>query len=55
MFFFIPIGSEEGVRRLPYLTIGLIVLNSIIWFITSMVLGGQVNELEKINKELYNI
>lgn len=55
MFFLIPIGSEEGVRRLPYLTIGLIVLNSIIWFITSMVLGGQINELEKINEELFDI
>jgi membrane associated rhomboid family serine protease len=55
MFFFIPIGSEEGVRRLPYLTIGLIVLNSIIWIITTIVLNNQIHELEKIETELLEI
>jgi len=55
MFFIIPIGSEEGVRRLPYVTIGLIVLNSIIWIITSMVLSGQVGELEQLHKRMLDI
>jgi membrane associated rhomboid family serine protease len=55
MFFFIPIGSEEGVRRLPYLTIGLIVVNTVIWLITSSVLGGQIKELDDINKRMFDI
>jgi len=55
MFFIIPVGSEEGVRRLPYVTIGLIVLNSVIWIITSLVLAGQVNELERLNERLLEI
>jgi len=55
MFFIIPVGSEEGVRRLPYVTIGLIALNSIIWIITSMVLSGQVDELEQLHKRMLDI
>lgn len=55
MFFFIPIGSEEGVRRLPYLTIGLIAINAIIWILTSIILNGQISELEKLDKELFEI
>ena len=55
MFFIIPVGSEEGVRRLPYVTIGLIVINSIIWIITSMVLSGQVGELEQLDKRMLEI
>jgi membrane associated rhomboid family serine protease len=55
MFFFIPIGSEEGVRRLPYLTIGLIVLNSIIWIITTIILNNQIHALEKLESELFAI
>ncbi|UCF70771.1 MAG: rhomboid family intramembrane serine protease [candidate division WOR-3 bacterium] len=55
MFFIIPIGSEEGVRRLPYVTIGLIVLNTVIWVITSMVLTGQMAELEQLNGRMLEI
>lgn len=55
MFFIIPIGSEEGVRRLPYVTIGLIIVNTIIYFITSMIFTGQINELESVHKELLEI
>jgi len=55
MFFLIPIGSEEGVRRLPYLTIGLIALNVIIFMITSSVLRSQEQELYKIHRELQEI
>jgi membrane associated rhomboid family serine protease len=55
MFFIIPVGSEEGVRRLPYVTIGLIALNSIIWIITSMVLSGQMGELENLHKRMLEI
>jgi membrane associated rhomboid family serine protease len=55
MFFLIPIGSEEGVRRLPYLTVGLIALNIIIFMITSSVLRSQEQELHRINRELQEI
>jgi membrane associated rhomboid family serine protease len=55
MFFIIPVGSEEGVRRLPYVTIGLIVVNSVIWIITSMVLSGQLGELEQLHKRMQEI
>lgn len=55
MFFIIPVGSEEGVRRLPYVTIGLIVLNSIIWIITGLLLSGQMGELEQLHIRLLEI
>ncbi|KPK73048.1 hypothetical protein AMJ87_03050, partial [candidate division WOR_3 bacterium SM23_60] len=55
MFFLIPIGSEEGVRRLPYLTISLIVLNVLIYFITSAMISGQMRELEDLDQQLYEI
>lgn len=55
MFFLIPIGSEEGVRRLPYLTISLIVLNTLIYFITSAMISGQMREFEDLEQQLYEI
>lgn len=55
MFFLIPIGSEEGVRRLPYVTIGLIAINSIIWIITSLVVGGQAADLQQLNERMLEI
>ncbi len=55
MFFIIPIGSEEGVRRLPYVTIGLIAFNAIVWIITSLVLSGQVGELEQLHQRMLEI
>lgn len=55
MFFILPVGSEEGVRRLPYLTIGLIALNAIIWIITSMVLSSQIEELDRLHTRMLEI
>lgn len=55
MFFLIPIGSEEGVRRLPYLTIGLIAINVLIFIITNSVHHHRTSELLKVNKELIEI
>ncbi len=55
MFFLIPIGSEEGVRRLPYLTIGLIAINVIIFIITNSVQQYRTKELLRINRELMEI
>ncbi len=42
MFFLIPIGSEAGVRRLPFITLGLIAVNTIVWIVTAVILSGQV-------------
>ena len=55
MFFLIPIGSEEGVRRLPLITIGLIAINTIIYFITSMSVSAQAEALEKLHERLIEI
>jgi membrane associated rhomboid family serine protease len=55
MFFIIPVGSEEGVRRLPYVTIALIAINSLIWVITAFVVGGQMAELNQINERMLAI
>lgn len=55
MFFLIPVGSEEGVRRLPYFTIGLIALNAIIFMLTSTVQKRQEQELFKIHQEMEEI
>lgn len=55
MFFLIPIGSEEGVRRLPYFTIGLILINAVIFVITSNVQNQRTNEWMEINKKLIEI
>ena len=55
MFFLIPVGSEEGVRRLPYVTIGLIALNTIIYFITSMAVSKQIDHLMDLDYDLREI
>ncbi|UCG31104.1 MAG: rhomboid family intramembrane serine protease [candidate division WOR-3 bacterium] len=55
MFFIIPVGSEEGVRRLPYVTIGLIAINSIIWIVTALIVGGQMTELQRLNERMLDI
>lgn len=55
MFFLIPVGSEEGVRRLPYFTIGLIALNAIIFMLTSNVQNRQEQELFRIHQEMEEI
>ncbi len=55
MFFLIPVGSEEGVRRLPYFTIGLIALNAIIFMLTSSVQNSQEQELFRIHQEMEEI
>lgn len=52
MFFIIPIGSEEGVRRLPFATIGLIAVNVVVWLITALVIHGQVSALERKEQEI---
>ncbi len=55
MFFIIPIGSEEGVRKWPVLTLTLIGLNAVIWVITSLVMSQQIREIERIDQKLRDI
>lgn len=55
MFFLFPVGSEEGVRRLPYVTIGLIALNTILYFITSAAVNAQIDRLMDMEYELREI
>jgi len=40
---------------LPYFTIGLIVVNTIIWLITSSISSSQVKEIEQVTKEIFEI
>lgn len=51
MIFFLPIGHDKLLRRLPYLTIGIIVLNLIIFVITLPIERSQEKNIEKIYKE----
>lgn len=55
MFLIFPVGSEKGVRRLPYVTIGLIAVNTIIWVFTSLTFNGQIKQIEELNARLYEI
>jgi len=52
MFFIIPIGSEEGVRRLPFATISLIAVNVVVWLITALVIHAQIGALEHKQEEI---
>lgn len=52
MFFIIPVGSEEGVRRLPFVTIGLIIVNCIIWVISALIISTQTKALERKQEEI---
>jgi membrane associated rhomboid family serine protease len=40
MIFFYPVGHEKGVRRIPYVTFGLIVANCLIWLLTLRILNA---------------
>ncbi|MDI6739437.1 MAG: rhomboid family intramembrane serine protease [Candidatus Edwardsbacteria bacterium] len=56
MFFFIfPIGNESLIRRLPYVTIGLIALNTLLWLVTNGALVRQERRLEQLDKEMQEI
>jgi membrane associated rhomboid family serine protease len=51
MIFFLPIGHDKLVRRLPYLTIGLIALNVVIFAITLPIENLQDKHINEIYKE----
>jgi len=55
MFFIIPIKTEASLKKIPYLTIGLIVFNIIIWIFTYFTLKNQIKELEQLNRSLVEI
>ncbi len=55
MFFIFPVGSEKGVRRLPYFTIGLIAVCTLVWLITNSISSSQVREIEQISREVFEI
>ncbi len=56
MFFFLfPIGNESLLRRLPYATIGLIALNTVIWLVTTSAWVGQARRLEQLDGQLLRI
>jgi membrane associated rhomboid family serine protease len=50
---FIPIGNENStVRRIPWITFSIMVINALVFFVTLPVVGGQQEELAKIGSEL---
>lgn len=55
MFFLLPIGSEQGVRRLPWITLGLIAINIVVWIITALILQGQMKEIQDLHRSLWDI
>jgi len=55
MFFFLPIRSEKSLKRFPYVTIGLIIFNLLIWIITNSVLNRQRQEIAEIQKRFVEI
>ncbi|HDQ44750.1 MAG TPA: rhomboid family intramembrane serine protease [bacterium] len=55
MFLFLPIRTEKDTVRLPYLTMGLITLNLLIWVFTQKIVTRQMDELAAINQRLLEI
>jgi membrane associated rhomboid family serine protease len=55
MFFPFPIRTEKETVKLPYLTMGLIVLNMVIWLFTNRIVMQERNELNAIQSRMYAI
>jgi len=54
--FFIPIFNEDfEFKRLPFITIFIILLNVIVFIFTSQIVSRQMKGINKINVKLYNI
>ena len=47
----VPIGHEKAVRRLPWVTIGIILLNTIIFVISLPILSRQIRRIEELQEE----
>ncbi len=53
LFFFIPLGNEKSiVRRLPFITFGILALNTVIYFVSLPITVQQDREREKAFKQL---
>ncbi len=51
----IPIRTEKEVQKLPFITIGLIVLNLTIWIFTNRIVGPQERALAEIRYEMFKV
>ena len=55
MFFAFPIRTEKETMKLPYVTMGLIFVNMVIWLFTNRVVIQERNELAEIQTRMYAI
>jgi len=53
MFAFIPLKSEKSLNKLPFVTIGLIVLNTLILVISGSAVSRQQNEMSEILDQMF--
>ena len=51
----VPIRTEKEVQKLPFITIGLIVLNFIVWIFTNRIVGLQERALAEIRYEMFKV
>lgn len=51
----IPLRTEKETRRLPYVTMGLIVLNLLLWVITNRMTSPQMAEIRALQNEFFKI
>ncbi|MDM7925855.1 MAG: rhomboid family intramembrane serine protease [bacterium] len=55
MFFTFPIRTEKETVKLPYLTMGLIILNLTVWIYTDKIVRRETRELAELNGRLTSI
>ncbi len=55
MFFTFPIRTEKETVKLPYLTMGLILLNLTVWVFTDKIVRREYRELSELNAQLTSI
>ena len=55
MFFPFPIRTEKETMKLPYVTMGLILVNLVIWLFTNRVVTQEHNELREIQSQMVAI
>ena len=53
--FLLPFRTEKDVQNLPYFTICLIVINFMVWVVTSNVVRREYKELEQIQEQMFQI
>jgi membrane associated rhomboid family serine protease len=55
MFFPFPIRTEKETVKLPYLTMGLILVNLVVWVITDKIVGREFQDLSELNARMFTI